>query len=197
MARPLKLTWYAEYVRNIRVFSCLIAFLLMAAAVDGCKGHSLPALPSEASQQAKANHEAELNAQRLQVQQIALPSKSRFMAVHDFESWENPYLTMQAGSMQLHVTLADSNSTPFGQGGMLRPIGARRQVLTISPDKLGEAMTAIPLSAWPYGRVVAVEEAHKIPASAEPAVRRTMESAVATLSDLGIVVYDLTEGNLR
>ena len=58
-------------------------------------------------------------------------------------------------------------------------------------------MTAIPLTAWPYGRVVAVEEAHKTPASAEPAVRRTMESAVATLSDLGIVVYDLNEGNLR
>ena len=119
------------------------------------------------------------------------------MAVHNFDSWENPYLTMQAGSMQLHVTLADANTTTYGVGGMLRPVGARRQVLTIYPEKLGEAMTAIPQSAWPYGRVVAVEEAHKTPASAEPAVRRTMETAVATLSDLGIVVYDLNEGNLR
>jgi len=172
-------------------------FVLMAAVLSGCKGHTLPALPSEASQQAKANHEAALTAQRLQIEQIPLPSKTRFMAVHSFESWENPYLTLQAGSMQLHVTLADANSTPYGQGGMMRPVGARRQVITIYPDKLGDAMTAIPLSAWPYGRVVAVEEAHKTPASAEPAVRRTMESAVATLSDLGIVVYDLNDGNLR
>jgi hypothetical protein len=169
----------------------------MGAALSGCKGHSLPTLPSKASQQAKANRIAEVNTQRLQIEQIPLPTKSRFMAVHSFDSWENPYLTIQAGSMQLHVTLADANTTPYGQGGMLRPAGARRQVLTISPDKLGEAMTAIPLTAWPYGRVVAVEEAHKTPASAEPAVRRTMESAVATLSDLGVMVYDLNEGNLR
>jgi hypothetical protein len=184
-------------VRNIRFFPAFLAIVLLPALITGCKGHSLPALPTEASTQAKANQEAELNAQRMQIAQIPPPSKTRFMAVHNFDNWENPYLTLQAGSMQLHVTLADANSTPYGQGGMLRPVGARRQVLTISPDKLGEAMTAIPLTAWPYGRVVAVEEAHKTPASAEPAVRRTMESAVATLSDLGIVVYDLNEGNLR
>jgi len=184
-------------VLNIRIFSSFLFFLLMAPLLSGCKGHSLPALPSEASHQAKANQEALLNAQRLQVEQIPLPTKSRFMAVHSFDSWENPYLTMQAGTMQLHVTVADANTTAYGVGGMLRPIGARRQVLTIYPEKLGEAITAIPPSAWPYGRVVAVEEAHKTPASAEPQVRRTMESAVATLSDLGIVVYDLSEGNLR
>jgi hypothetical protein len=180
-------------VRNIRVIS-LIAIVLMAAALSGCKSHTLP---SAVSPHEQANQLAEVNARRLQMEQIPPPTKSRFMAVHSFDSWENPYLTMQAGSMQLHVTLADANTTPFGQGGMLRPVGARRQVLTIYPEKLGEAMAAIPQSAWPYGRVVAVEEAHKTPASAEPAVRRTMESAVATLSDLGIVVYDLNEGNLR
>jgi len=169
----------------------------MAPLLSGCKGHTLPALPNEASQQVKANHAAELNAQRLQIEQIPPPSKTRFMAVHNFDSWENPYLTMQDGSMQLHVTLADANTTSYGVGGMLRPVGARRQVLTIYPEKLGEAITSIPQTAWPYGRVVAVEEAHKTPASAEPGVRRTMESAVATLSDLGIVVYDLNEGNLR
>jgi hypothetical protein len=184
-------------VLNFRIFSSFLVFVLMVAALSGCKGHSLPALPNKASQQAKTNQIAEVNARRLQIEQIPLPTKSRFMAVHSFDSWENPYLTIQAGSMQLHVTLADANTTPYGQGGMLRPAGARRQVLTIYPEKLGEAMTAIPLTAWPYGRVVAVEEAHKTPASAEPAVRRTMESAVATLSDLGIMVYDLNEGNLR
>jgi hypothetical protein len=166
----------------------------MAAVLSGCKSHPSP---SAVSPQDKANRIAEANAQRLQIDQIPPPTKSRFMAVHSFDSWENPYLTMQAGSMQLHVTLADANSTAIGVGGMLRPIGARRQVITIYPEKLGEAMTAIPQTAWPYGRVVAVEEAHKTPASAEPAVRRTMESAVATLSDLGIVVYDLNEGNIR
>ena len=58
-------------------------------------------------------------------------------------------------------------------------------------------MTAIPPSAWPYGRVIAVEEAHKIPAAGLPAVRRTLEAAVGRLNDLGVVAYDLNEGSLR
>jgi hypothetical protein len=181
-------------VRNLRNISISLALLLTLGAISGCKGHPLS---DNAAQQATANQVAERNIQRLQIEQIPPPSKTRFMAVHNFDNWENPYLTMQAGSMQLHVTMADANSTPYGVGGMLRPVGARRQVITIYPEKLGEAMAAIPQSAWPYGRVIAVEEAHKTPASAEPAVRRTMESAVTTLSDLGIVVYDLSEGNLR
>jgi len=64
-------------------------------------------------------------------------------------------------------------------------------------DKLGEAMTAIPQTSWPYGRVVAIEEAHNTPRSAEPAVRRNLEVAVRSLNDLGIEVYDLSEGSLR
>jgi hypothetical protein len=44
---------------------------------------------------------------------------------------------------------------------------------------------------------VAIEEAHETPASAEPAVRRNMETAISRLNDLGIVVYDLQEGSLR
>ena len=80
---------------------------------------------------------------------------------------------------------------------MLRPIGARRQVLTVGMDKLSEAMTAIPPGSWPYGRVVAIEEAHNTPRSAEPAVRRNLEVAVRSLNDLGIEVYDLSEGSLR
>ena len=64
-------------------------------------------------------------------------------------------------------------------------------------DNLGEAISAVPADAWPYGRVVAVEEAHKTPASAEPAVRRNMEATIGKLNDLGVVVYDLNEGKLQ
>ena len=82
---------------------------------------------------------------------------------------------------------------------MLRPEAARRAELNISDDKLGEAMSSIPADAWPYGRVVAIEEAHDTPASARPAVRRNMEAAIKTLSDLGVVVYEWNEvgGELR
>ncbi len=166
----------------------------LAPLFIGCHGRILPTPNSE---QALAEQRAEVNTEREQLDMIPPPSKSRYMAVRSFESWENPYLTVQPGMLQLHVTLADPNPSPVGAGGMLRPEAARRQVVSISFDKLGEAMAAIPQSAWPYGRVVAIEEAHKTPVSVEPAVRRKMELTVGTLSDLGILVYDPVEGNLR
>jgi hypothetical protein len=147
--------------------------------------------------QALADQHAQQEMDRQQMERVLPPSKNLYMAVHTFDSWENPYLTVQANMLELHVTLADANTTPMGAGGMLRPVGARRQVLSISIDKLGEAMTAVPLPAWPYGRVVAIEEAHNTPAAAEPAVRRNLEVAVRNLNDLGIEVYDLNEGSLR
>jgi len=119
------------------------------------------------------------------------------MTVHTFESWENPYITVQANMLTLHVLIADANTSNYGAGGILRPVGARRQELNIGLDKLGDAISAVPQSSWPYGRVIALEEAHKTPRNAEPQVRRTMETAVSTLNDLGIVVYDLNEGKLQ
>ncbi len=119
------------------------------------------------------------------------------MAVHTFDSWQNPYLTVQSNMVELHVTRGDANPSSLGVGGMLRPVGARREELNIGMDKLGEAISSVPADAWPYGRVVAIEEAHNVPASAEPAVRRNMEATIAKLTDLGVVVYDLAEGKLQ
>jgi hypothetical protein len=119
------------------------------------------------------------------------------MTVHTFDSWQNPVLVVQPSMLELHILLADANTTPIGVGGMLRPVNARRQELTISLSSLGEAVSAIPQTAWPYGRVIAIQEANKTPPSAEPAVRRTMESTISTLNDLGIVVYDLGSGKIQ
>jgi hypothetical protein len=86
--------------------------------------------------------------------------------------------------------MADANTSQLGQGGMLRPTGARRRNLDVRVSDLPTALNAIPNSAWPYGRVVAVEEAHEIPVSARAEVRRNVESVIKTLGDLGIVVYE-------
>ena len=165
--------------------------LLSALLLTGCQSRVVSGAQAKAEQRAQAAQE------RQELDQIPLPSKSRYMAVHSFDTWENPYITVQPDMLTIHVMLADQNPSSFGSGGMLRPTGARREEVNISPDKLGEAMSAIPPSAWPYGRVVAVEEAHQTPAKQEPTVRRNMEATVGTLNDIGIVAYDLTEGNLR
>ena len=95
--------------------------------------------------------------------------------------------------LTLHVTLADANPSELGVGGILRPVGARRQDLNIRASDLPIALNAVPQSAWPYGRVVAVEEAHDTPASARPQVRRNMEAAMQLLNDVGVVVYEWNE----
>ena len=69
------------------------------------------------------------------------------------------------------------------------PPGARRNVPPLDP----EALAALPENTWPYGRVVAVEEAHDAPQSALPQLRRNMETAIKTLNDIGVVVYEWQE----
>jgi hypothetical protein len=196
-SRPVPVApWYSDVVLKPR--SLFPATLLPAAccllALSGCHSHTASAANTP---QARAVQRAEMDTNREQLEMIPPPSKNRYMAVKSFESWENPYITVQPGMLELHVTLADTNPTAFGTGGMLRPTAARRQVLTIAFDKLGDAMSAIPESCWPYGRVVAIEEAHKTPRSAETLVRKNMETTIGTLNDLGIEAYDINEGSLR
>jgi hypothetical protein len=131
---------------------------------------------------------------RQQMELIPPPSKNRYMAVGSLGEWENPYLTVQGGMVTLHVLLADANTTDLGVGGMLRPRAARRQDLSVRVSELPAALNAVPETSWPYGRVVAVEEAHDIPVNARPEVRRNVEIVMKTLNDLGIVAYEWGEG---
>jgi hypothetical protein len=176
-------------VLNLRKLSLpfLPAFLLLL--LSGCHTQ-----PTSASAQ---DTRVQLETEREQLDQIPPPTKSTFMTVHNYDSWQNPVLTIQPSMLELHVLLADANTTPIGVGGMFRPVNARRQELNISMSSLGDAITSIPHSAWPYGRVVAIEEANKTPHSAEPAVRRNMEITISKLNDLGIVVYDLGTGKVQ
>ena len=181
---------------NFRSLSKPLLIPGLLLVLSGC--HTQPSPVS--AQQARAQLQqarTELETQREQLDQIPPPTKSTFMTVHTYDSWQNPVLTIQPSMLELHVLLADANTTPIGVGGMFRPVNARRQELNISMSTLGDAISSIPHSSWPYGRVVAIEEANKTPASAEPAVRRNMEVTISKLNDLGIVVYDLGTGKIQ
>jgi hypothetical protein len=164
----------------------LLAPLLLA----GCNRASAGTTTTAASAQA-------IEAAREQLDLIPPPSKSRYMSVHNLSTWENPYLTVQQNMATLHVTLADANPTDLGAGGMLRPVGARQQALTIRLTDLPAALDAVPENSWPYGRVVAIEEAHDTPSADRPAVRRNIEATIKTLGDLGVVVYEWTDGGFH
>lgn len=162
---------------------------LVLATLIGCNGSPLPPANSEVSVEQRQRMEKI----RQELDQIPPPSKTRYLAVKSLTMWSNPYLTIQGGMVTLHVTVADANTSELGLGGMLRPVGARRQDLNVRTTDLPAALNAIPQNAWPYGRVVAVEEAHDAPPAARPELRRNMEAAIKTLGDLGIVVYEWQE----
>jgi len=173
-----------------RSFATLPA-LILSIALTGCT-HSAPPSPAEARAIA-AEQRQESDAARQEIEQIPPPSKTQYLSVKSLSAWQNPYLTVQGGMVTLHVMLADANPSKLGLGGMLRPVGARRQDLNVRLVDLGAALRAIPESAWPYGRVVAVEEAHNIPVADRPEIRRNVESVIRTLNDLGVVAYEWDE----
>jgi hypothetical protein len=169
----------------------LFPVFVMATAFTGC---SRTASSSVAEAKAiAAEKQQEVSLARQQMDLIPPPSKTRYMAVKSLELWENPYLTVQGGMVTLHVVQADANKSDLGVGGMLRPIGARRQDLNVRVSDLPAALNAIPQNFWPYGRVVAVEEAHEVPVNARPMVRRNVEAVIKTLNDLGVVVYEWSD----
>lgn len=174
---------------SMRISRILFPSLLCGAMLAGCKGDEPMLRDVSASSNQKQMDEA-----RQQMELIPPPSKTRYMAVKSLTNWENPYLTVQGGMVTVHVTLTDANTSGLGEGGLLRPVGARRRDLNVRVNELSAALNAVPQNAWPYGRVVAVEEAHDTPVSARPEVRRNMEAVIKTLSDLGIVVYEWAEG---
>lgn len=182
-------SWYSYRVpmRLARLLVSMAVVLCLPLALTGCNRKAAGSTIATASPR-------EVESARQQLEMIPPPSKTRFMAVHSLTTWENPYLTVQENMVTLHVTLADANQSDLGVGGMLRPVGARRQDLNVRVSELPEALNAVPEGSWPYGRVVAIEEAHDAPVSARPAIRRDVEATIKTLTDLGVVVYEWNDG---
>ena len=166
----------------------LLPLLLVPVTLIGCAPSAAPTTSETRAIAAEHRQEAELARQQMEL--IPPPSKTRYMAVKSLSMWENPYLTVQGGMVTLHVMAADANTSDLGVGGILRPVGARRQNLNVRVSDLGTALNAVPANWWPYGRVVAVEEAHDVPVRDRPEVRRNLERVVGLLNDLGVVVYE-------
>lgn len=172
----------------VRGYFRLLPLLLVPVTLIGCARSVAPTASEARALAAERRQEAELARQQMEL--IPPPSKSRYMAVKSLSMWENPYLTVQGGMVTLHVMAADANTSGLGVGGILRPVGARRQDLNVRVSDLGTALNAIPANWWPYGRVVAVEEAHEVPIRDRAQVRRNLERVVGLLNDLGVVVYE-------
>jgi len=165
----------------VRKFTVLPLFLLFPTLLTGCRA------PSADTAASRLEHAHQVEAARQDLQQIPPPSKRLYFNVGRLEDWQNPSLTVQEKMISIHVMTADANPSELGKGTMLRPKAALRQELNIDPRNLAEALNAIPKDAWPYGRVVSIEEARNAPASVRPQLRRNIEAAIDTLNNIGIV----------
>jgi hypothetical protein len=159
----------------------LLVVPVLSLSLAGC--HSAPDTASAASRPDTSR----LNEARFDLTQVPPPSKNLYMSVGSMNEWQNPSITVQEKMFSLHVLMPDANPSDLGKGTMLRPEAARRQILNITPENLASALTAIPKEAWPYGRVVAIEEAHDAPQAARAQLRRNMETAIDTLQNIGVV----------
>jgi hypothetical protein len=170
------------------------ALLLTCFVLASCKKEE-QAVTKVASTAAAAEHRAqavslERDQQRADLAKIALPTKSRYVDVHEPGAWANPFISFDAQMVNLRVTLADANPSQLGQGGLLRPSAARRREVQIRSKDLAAALIALPDGAWPYGRVVAIEESPLADRKQRPAIRRQIEAAIQQLNDLGVVVEE-------
>ena len=168
--------------------------LLPALAIAACH-REVQAVAGVAKDAEKAEHKAQVAAserdqERAELDQIALPTKSLYIDVHDPAQWENPFLLVGADTVGLRIMMADANPSPAGQGSLLRPAAARRQELTLRLSDLSAAVAAIPEGAWPYGRVIAVAESPSAAPKDRPKVRRNVEAVIRQLNDLGVVVEE-------
>ena len=168
--------------------------LLLFVALTACHKEE-QAVEGVAQKAAAVEHQAQAKAvlrdqQRAQLARIPLPTKSLYLDIHEPSAWANPFLSVEADTLNLRVNFADANPSELGQGTMLRPAGARRQEVELRPAELADAIIALPPSAWRYGRVIAVAEAPGATSKDRPKIRRNVEAAMQQLNDLGVLVEE-------
>jgi hypothetical protein len=177
---------------SVKLGLSAVLLLVVFGLAFGCRKEE-QAVTKVAANAAGAEHRAqaaslEKDQQRARLARIALPTKSRYVDVHEPGAWNNPFISIDAKMINLRVTLEDANTSSLGEGGMLRPAAARRRELQVRQADLIEALMALPDYAWPYGRVVAIEESPLADKKSRPAIRRQMEAVIQQLNDLGVVV---------
>ncbi len=109
--------------------------------------------PSAPAQAASVSPEA-------RIQQIPAADPQKYAALKDMKAWRNPYLIVRLDGV-----------------GLLDVSNNEQQI--VDPDKLPEALAKLPASAWPYGRVVAIQEINANASDQDHATLRKNRALVA------------------
>lgn len=101
--------------------------------------------------------------------QIPSADPQKYTAVRNMKTWQNPYLIVKAEGV-----------------GLLDAVNHEEQLL--KPDELPEALAKLPVSSWPYGRVVAVAVNGAQGPGEEALLRRNRGIVAGTLDSLHILI---------
>lgn len=182
---------FRRYFKGFFALALLLPLLLVACHKEeqAVEGVAQNAVNAEKKAQASATV---LDQERAELEQIPLPTKSLYVDVHEPAQWVNPFLSVGPEMITLRVLNGDSAgaANSFDQNPVLRPEGARRQILELRPADLAQAIAAIPPADWRYGRVIAIAESSTATPADRLKVRRNVEFALKQLNDLGIVVEE-------
>jgi hypothetical protein len=106
----------------------------------------------------------------LRIQQIPPADPQKYAGVRDMKAWRNPYLIVRVDGV-----------------GLLDVSNNEQQI--VDPDKLSAALARLPVSAWPYGRVVAIQEIAAASSDQERATLRKNRALVAgTLESMQVLI---------
>lgn len=103
---------------------------------------------------------------------IGLANPQRYKSIHDAKKWQNPILVIRADGIQV-----------IAKG---LPSGER----TVAPTDLRRTLIDLPVTAWPYGRVVAVQDIglRRADLSDGPTITNNRDVTLAILRTLEISV---------
>lgn len=101
---------------------------------------------------------------------IGPPALQRYKSIRDAKDWENPYLVIRRDGIEV----------------ISKRLAAGRT--TVAADRLEQALVTLPITAWPYGRVVAVQEVGLIEPGRgdEEQIAENLEKALTILRRLNV-----------
>ncbi len=96
----------------------------------------------------------------------------RYKAIREAKDWENPYLVIRRDGVEI----------------IAHGLATGRK--TVAAADLEQTLIDLPLTAWPYGRVIAVVEIglRAVDRSDEKPIADNLEAALATLKKLDVTV---------
>ena len=104
------------------------------------------------------------------IQQIPLADPQKYAGMRDMKAWRNPYWIVRVDG----VALLDATNN-------------EQQI--VDPDKLAEALARLPASAWPSGRVVAIQEISAAGSAEDKAkLRKNRALAAGALESMHVLI---------